>query len=613
VAAALDCIITVDESGAVVEFNPAAQRTFGWSREEALGRSLESLIVPDELRGALGERIAEFLATGGGPALNRRLELPARRKDGTPLTVELVGVAIQNEGRHEFTGFVRDITELRRTQEDLRRSQERYRAIVRHSSRLLVLCGAQSGTCTFLAGEAVLGYLPDTPLPEGFLGLVHPDDRGAAEAFLSEVRNGTRAHTDSVDLRLRTATGDYLVCETLGEDLTHVEAVQGVILRASDVTADRARRRELTDAMARMHTLIDSLGAAVLLEDEDRRLLVLNNASRELFGLEPPVEDLVGFDCSNAADTVKDMFTDPEAFPRGVDALVAGGAPILGEELALADGRTLERDYVPIRSGGRAAGHLWVYRDVSVRMEAQQKLAEQNSSLAQLAALKTEFVATVSHELRTPLTSVVSFTELLEDPELGPLNEDQATFLEVIGRNANKLLHLIEDLLLMAKLEAHTLSMTPGLIDSTRMVDDLVTEFAPQARAKNVALRLDAGDVPPLRGDVIRLQQVVSNLIGNAIAYTPEGGSIVLTSTADEGFWQLTVADTGVGIPFTDLAGIFDAFYRASNATSSTHSGTGLGLAISRLIVQQHGGSITAQSEPGVGTVMTVRLPIGGV
>ena len=285
---------------------------------------------------------------------------------------------------------------------------------------------------------------------------------------------------------------------------------------------------------------------------------------------------------------------------------------ILDTKILMADGRTLERDFLPVSVEGRAAGNLWVYRDVTLTIAHQKLLEDQNRSLSELSDLKTEFVARASHELRSPLTSVVSFTDMLADPESGPLNDEQSRYVEVILRNAGRLLRLIEDLLLVAKLESRTLPLSLGPVDLLLVATQVTTELAPVASNAQVALSLAGTAGPRVRGDAVRLQQVVTNLVNNAITYTPAGGRVEVGVGPDRASnrWRLTVDDTGVGVADDDLPHLFDAFFRASSAVSARASkGTGLGLAIVRVIVEEHGGTIEVASTLGVGTSVTVWLP----
>ena len=183
---------TTDRAAAIVgppwtPSSPSTSRAGSWSstrprasvrlvREEAIGRELGDLFIPAAYAGAYRDGILRYVATGEGPVVDQRLELPAVRRDGTDLVVELIAVAMEHDGRREFTGFIRDITELRRTQELLRESQARYEAIVRHSTKALLLCTPDGVDGTFLAGEWLLGLPSGTPLAGGLLSIVHPDD-----------------------------------------------------------------------------------------------------------------------------------------------------------------------------------------------------------------------------------------------------------------------------------------------------------------------------------------------------------------------------------------------------------------------------------------------------
>ena len=561
-----DRTITLDENGAVTSIGAGAEALLGFLPGEAVGCRLADAVTP--------QARPRLLTT-------------------TPPDDE------------------RTVSELRAAQARLLAAQERQAAVTRHSTLVSILCGSLTEPSTFLAGSEVLGYEADAILPGGFLGLVHPDDHASASTFIGAVRAGHSDRDEARDLRVRAADGSFRVFETTAEDLSHVPAVSGVLIRGLDVTIDRARTRELEDRTVQMRTLIDNLGAAVLLEDHNRRVLVTNSAFAEMFRIPAAPDALVGADCANAAETVRDMFTDGDGFVASVTDAVTDFVPRLSERLELVDGGMLERDYLPILNGTRAAGHLWVYRDITRQIVETQLLADQNRSLEQLAALKNEFVARVSHELRTPLTSVVSFADMLADTSAGGLTDEQATFVDIILRNARRLLRLIEDLLLVAKLESHTLPLSLGLIDLPLLVEQVVTDLTPTAMERSIVITSSATAGPRVRGDSVRLQQVVSNLVGNAIAYTPPGGRVHVDTTADEPSrqWDIRVSDTGVGIESGDLGRVFEAFFRTGGSAGSTN-GTGLGLAIVRLLVEEHAGTVSVQSTPGSGTTMSVHLPM---
>ena len=238
---------------------------------------------------------------------------------------------------------------------------------------------------------------------------------------------------------------------------------------------------------------------------------------------------------------------------------------------------------------------------------SETRLAEQNAQLRQLDRLKDGFVASVSHELRTPLTSIMSFAELLR--ETGPLTEEASGFLDVIDRNANRLLHLIGDLLLLARLESQTIALEPAPLSLPRVLHEAVEAIRPQTEAKRVRLRVMTGEGPPLVADRIRLGQLLDNVLSNAVKFTDRGGAVTVAARFTCGRWEAEVADSGMGIPEADQASLFQRFYRASNAQSAAVPGTGLGLAIVRAIAELHHAELGIDSAVDVGTTIRVRFP----
>jgi signal transduction histidine kinase len=242
-----------------------------------------------------------------------------------------------------------------------------------------------------------------------------------------------------------------------------------------------------------------------------------------------------------------------------------------------------------------------------------RRLVEQNERLVQADRLKDEFVALISHDLRTPLTSIMGFLELVLDPVSGPLNDDQRAHLEVVLRNSNRLLALVNDLLFVARLQAGQLDLEPSELDLAAVVRQSIEEARPGADARGVAFELDAVPVPLMRADRGRIFQLLDNLISNAIKFTPRGGSVRVALRSFGGDVFIEIADTGIGIPAAEVERLFERFFRASTAVERQIPGTGLGLYIARAIVEAHGGTIRVESKEGTGTMFKIDLPGGGV
>jgi signal transduction histidine kinase len=221
---------------------------------------------------------------------------------------------------------------------------------------------------------------------------------------------------------------------------------------------------------------------------------------------------------------------------------------------------------------------------------------------------KQEFFARISHELRSPLTSVREAAHLLRDGIPGSLNSKQARLVDIIGQSSDRLLRLVNQLLELSRARAGLLPMDWQRVDLDRLVAHVLEELRPQAVEAGVSLARDksAGDMTCM-GDEDRLTQVVVNLIGNAIRFTPAGGTVIVRLADLDNAVELQVEDSGVGIPAGALATIFEAYQQAHR----DRGGTGLGLAIVRGMVEAHGGRVRVESEEGKGSRFTITLPRG--
>jgi signal transduction histidine kinase/CHASE3 domain sensor protein len=236
----------------------------------------------------------------------------------------------------------------------------------------------------------------------------------------------------------------------------------------------------------------------------------------------------------------------------------------------------------------------------SLRETTRERAAEQ---------AKEQFLATVSHELRTPLTSILGFTELVRDGAAGTVSTEGRRFLDVVDRNARHLHALVDDLLLVGRAGEGQLELETADVDLAGLVREAVEAAETEAAEKRVRLGLDVPGELVLDGDARRLTQLLHNLIGNAIKFTPTGGEVAVRLGASDGTARLEVTDTGPGIPAADQERLFERFYRAASASGARIPGTGIGLAIVKAIVDAHGGAIRVRSVPGEGTVFTVDLP----
>ena len=227
--------------------------------------------------------------------------------------------------------------------------------------------------------------------------------------------------------------------------------------------------------------------------------------------------------------------------------------------------------------------------------------------------LRREFVANVSHELRTPVTSIRSYAETLCDAADSMDAATQQRFLEVIVGESDRMTKIVQDLLTLSKFDAGSIDFDFGQFSFEKSVRDVYNAqlLEAQKRRHNFGLEIES-DMPEIRGDRARIEQVLINMLSNAIKYTPDGGRIRMTAGTKDGCVWCTVRDNGIGIPKNDIDHVFERFYRVDKARSRESGGTGLGLSIAYEIVQRHNGNMEIHSQKGKGTAITVTLPVGG-
>ncbi|GIJ69913.1 ATP-binding protein [Virgisporangium ochraceum] len=485
--------------------------------------------------------------------------------------------------------------------------------ISRHARALIVVVDPAHGwTPLSDSFSTLLGYDRAHPPAGNLLDLIHPEDRpDALSTFIAACAGEDLPNC--VDLRIRTAAGNWRRFEFAVRSFVRIPDAGVVAYFGLDVTTQRAAERALRVERGRLLSLVETLRDGILLIDEDQRVTVANSSFRRILGMADPVQVGGERGWPRLLARLQPLFGSGVTDAVRLRDIVAARRAMMGEEVELADGRVVELDFVPLESEGGPRGTLMHLRDVTSKVAIRRGLEERNRGLAEAAALNNQFVATVAHELRGPLSSVVAFGHLLGDASSGLLNDEQRQYLDVIDRNANRLLRLIEDLLLLSRLEARTLQLRPAPVRLSELVRTAVTERLPAAENAGLRLTVETQDGPELTCDETRVHQVIDNLLNNALKFTPAGGSVTVRAAPASSGWQLSVADSGVGIPAAELARVFSAFFRGSNTTAGggqpAAPGTGLGLVVSRAIVELHGGTIQVASTEGAGTTVTVTLP----
>ena len=246
---------------------------------------------------------------------------------------------------------------------------------------------------------------------------------------------------------------------------------------------------------------------------------------------------------------------------------------------------------------------------LNARIHEREKRTIQK--LKEVDKMKADFVASVSHELRSPLTTIKGYLDLVIEGEGGPVTETQSEFLSIVDQSSTRLLNLINDLLMVAKIESDSLHINKELLSVNDLLESVTKGMLPETKKKKLKLALRVvKNSPVIDGDFDRLEQVIVNFISNAIKFTEAGGSIELFDTIKENKVVIGVKDTGIGISAEDKKKLFDKFFRSDDAIIKNIKGTGLGLAIAKGIVEQHKGKVWVESTPGKGSTFYFSLPI---
>jgi PAS domain S-box-containing protein len=507
-----------------------------------------------------------------------------------------------------------DVTDSRAATDAEHRSHDRFRSLIEHSSDVVTIMDDRGGvTYESPSVEAVLGYAPGELVGPGRLARVHPDDLGAAVSAVMRLI-GRPGQSVSCEYRILARDGSWRVLESVAANRLHDPAVLGIVINTRDVTERRETEAALRATTSRLVNLVQNLQAGVLVEDEERRIALVNSELCAALGIDAPPESLVGADCVEAVRAAAGLMADPERFVERIDEVVAAGAPVRGEEVAFADGRTFERDYIPVSSGRLERGHMWLYRDISGRKDEEREAARLRDEAIRAARLKTEFLATMSHEIRTPMNGVLATVELLLDSALEPPQRELAALV----RDASLgLLTVVDDALDLSKLEAEKLEPREVDLDVAAVAEGVGDVVLSAARRKGLAVSVYVDPRIPsrLRGDAQWLRQVLVNLAGNAVKFTGAGEVRIRAELVFQGGGSTTVrfsvADTGIGVPTAARERLFEPFVQLDTGGAQRPGGTGLGLAICRRLVRLMGGELEVDSELGNGSTFffTLAMP----
>jgi PAS domain S-box-containing protein len=494
--------------------------------------------------------------------------------------------------------------------------ERRYRHLVEEMPLSLYISSLDERSNALYVSPAIvdlLGYSLEEwrENPRLFEDILHPVD--GERVLRAVVASKEQGHPYEAEYRLMRKDGSIVWVQ---DRAVTVLDPRGRPLHWQGFLVDVTARKQ---AEARYRTLVEQLPLITYVDSP-------YSADEAASYVSPQIEQILGYSLSQ-------WHSDPSFFadhlhPQDRDRVREAqrnaretGEPLSLEYRFIAEGGRvvwLKDSYTTVRD---ETGKPWYSQGFAVDITAQKEAERdrealltqtqaQNERLRQLDRMKDEFIALVSHELRTPLTSIRGYLELLvDDPETLMLPDLQRDWLQVIDRNAERLLRLVEDLLLTAQANAGALALDRDEIDLAAVVEQSVQAGAPVAAARGITLSCEVDSAPFVSGDRMRIGQVIDNLVSNALKFTPEGGRVEVHALSHRTGARIEVRDSGMGISDEEQEQLFERFFRTARAQDEAIPGVGLGLSIAKAIVEAHGGRISVRSVEGKGTTFRIDLP----
>jgi two-component system CheB/CheR fusion protein len=641
---ALDCIITMDATGRVLEFNPASERVFGFTRSEAVGKELAELIVPLRLRERHRQGLARYLETREGPLIGKLIEIEALRRDGSEIVVALAINATEVNGSPIFTAYLRDITERKRAEE----TNRRLAAIIESSGDAIISTDLNEIVTSWNnEAERLFGYSADEIIGKPLRVLVPPDRHDEELKRIEQLRQGERIlRYETVHLRkdgaaldvsvavspIRDETGNIVGASKIARDITERVRTERRRTTQYAVTNLLAASWTLAEVATELLEVMASSGdwafAAIWTYDEAARGLRCRNVWHEaservkkfsdlsLVITLPEGQGLPGRVWNSKKPTwVYDVTCDPN-FPRAPYAAAAdlrGGFafPLFfhGEIdgiMELFSHNVVEPDEDLLQMVEALGSQIGLFIE---RGRIVQELERQKKNAGAASTAKNRFLGLLSEKLRAPLAPVLNWAGTIA--EQSDLRPDVQQGLKMVRGNLELEMRLIEDLLDLTRIARGQLTLQLRQADAHELLQSALEIVRSDIERRHLtpALALTASQ-HELIADAPRLQQVFWNLLRNACKFTPENGTISVRSyNPSPGRITIEISDDGIGIEPQFVGRVFNAFEQAD----SKNEGLGLGLVISKAVVEMHAGTIRAHSD-GLekGATFVVELPIRG-
>ncbi|WP_017327725.1 PAS domain S-box protein [Synechococcus sp. PCC 7336] len=591
-----DGYLVTDIQGIVREANSTAAKLLNYPARFLIGKPLAIAISPDQHKRfyTLLNHFYTLLNQMQQNSASMQAELMLQPRESDPFWAAFT-ISAARDDRDRVRGFrwaFRDLTESRRTKAALENSEARYRAIVEDQTELVCqfladgrLTFVNSASCRYFAQRQ------EDLVSDNFLSYVLEDDRPAVQKYLDACSR--RQSLGALESRAIPQNGKVRWIQWTFRALYDR---QGRFFRFQSVGRDITARKQAGETLqrreAQLRLITDALPVAIAYIDTQEHYQFANQTCEVWFGrsretiLGRHLQDILG-------QIIYEEIREP------IQAACSGEEVTVESEWLCGDGhpRSICATFIPHRDErGTVMGIFSLVIDISERKAIEQ--------------MKDEFLSIISHELRTPLTSIHGSLKLLATGELGTFSADGEEMLAVADENCDRLVRLINDLLDFQRLEAGRLTLHRQVWDAGEAIAKAAEAMQGMARERGISLETAPVSLS-IWADPDYIMQTLTNLMGNAIKFSPEDSTVWINVRERGNEVLFSVIDRGQGIPADRLKNIFERFQQLDASTTRQKGGTGLGLAICRSIVEQHGGQIWAESTPGRGSTFYFTLPTG--
>ena len=604
-----DAVITYDPSKAITAFSPAAERMFGYSAREAVGRHY-GFLLPERLRQTYEDRWDQF-ATAPGEVYQRTAVDPVIMvaKDGHEFPVELSATKIRVGDRLVLATSMRDLSQAGITA-DLALSQATLSGIITLSEDAIITVDTEHRITLFNpAAERTFGYMANEVMGRHMELLIPPRLREVHRQHVQdfiELKDVHQVSRAEPILALRKNGQEFPSESTVGKFTLNGEQILTVRLR--DISEKLRADAALAMSQGRLEGIVNLSDDAIITVDEAQRITLFNPAAERTFGYEQA--EVMG-------RSIEMLI--PQRLHRAHRQHVAGFVQSGDETRQM----SLSGPITAVRKSGEefpaesavARFTLNGKQILTVRLrDVTEKVRADEMRVKLLAAeegsrLKMQLISTVSHELRSPLSAILGFTSILIEYDDRLDTGERLEQLRVIEDATRHLQRIVDDLLALSRIEAGVLHLQREPVPLRTLLGSVLATFGAVSTHDIRLVPRETNLV--ILGDQSRLRQVLSNLIDNAIKYSPPGGEIEIRARKSRDRVTITVRDYGPGVRPDEIEAIFEAFYRSANAIADeTIKSTGLGLAICKGFVEAHGGEIRASLPDGGGLAVAMTLPL---